>query len=246
MSFRRWGVRSGFSRRGVSRRASRPTETGSPMASRNSAAAESTWRQPPADPPRPSPRLLSGSGARLVTRRPLSAVLGQRHRDAPPENNVDWYVAAIPGGSPVPNGGAQRAAARGIPGVSGTAVSRRLGGRGKPHPLSWQRRRLLEHVAGGHLSRDLAASARPPQRATFGTTDEAAASVDLGRTDGVHQPNDGGGHLEPADRRRSRQSSEGPLTRVTQDAADDYDPTLSDDGATLVFRSRRAGRFGVF
>jgi hypothetical protein len=37
----------------------------------------------------------------------------------------------------------------------------------------------------------------------------------------------------------------GPLQRVTQDAADDYDPTVSDDGANLVFRSRRAGRFAV-
>ena len=26
---------------------------------------------------------------------------GQRDRDAPPENNVDWYVASVPGGAPV-------------------------------------------------------------------------------------------------------------------------------------------------
>ncbi|MGH9200716.1 MAG: hypothetical protein ACRD2A_05715, partial [Vicinamibacterales bacterium] len=26
---------------------------------------------------------------------------GQRERDAPPEHNTDWYVTAIPGGSPV-------------------------------------------------------------------------------------------------------------------------------------------------
>ena len=38
---------------------------------------------------------------------------------------------------------------------------------------------------------------------------------------------------------------QGELTRVTQDAADDYDPTLSGDGATLVYRSQRGGRFGV-
>ncbi len=37
----------------------------------------------------------------------------------------------------------------------------------------------------------------------------------------------------------------GPLKRLTEDAADDYDPTLSGDGTTLVFRSRRAGRFDV-
>ena len=38
---------------------------------------------------------------------------------------------------------------------------------------------------------------------------------------------------------------QGAMKRVTEDAADDYDPTLSADGATLVFRSRRAGRFDV-
>ena len=32
---------------------------------------------------------------------------------------------------------------------------------------------------------------------------------------------------------------------MTQDAADDYQPTISGDGATLVFCSRRSGRFGV-
>jgi hypothetical protein len=29
---------------------------------------------------------------------------GQRYRDAPPENNIDWYVVAVPGGSPLPTG----------------------------------------------------------------------------------------------------------------------------------------------
>jgi Tol biopolymer transport system component len=38
---------------------------------------------------------------------------------------------------------------------------------------------------------------------------------------------------------------QGSPKRVTQDAADDYDPTLSADAATLVFRSRRAGQFVV-
>jgi eukaryotic-like serine/threonine-protein kinase len=37
----------------------------------------------------------------------------------------------------------------------------------------------------------------------------------------------------------------GPLKRVTQDAADDYQPTISGDGAMLVFRSRRSSRFAV-
>jgi Tol biopolymer transport system component len=47
----------------------------------------------------------------------------------------------------------------------------------------------------------------------------------------------------PIDANRGKR--EGELKRLTEDAADDYDPTLSDDGASLVFRSRRAGRFGV-
>ncbi len=51
----------------------------------------------------------------------------QRNRDAPPENNIDWYVAEVPGGAPVPMGGANRPAAGRIPGVSGAAASRRLG-----------------------------------------------------------------------------------------------------------------------
>jgi Tol biopolymer transport system component len=37
----------------------------------------------------------------------------------------------------------------------------------------------------------------------------------------------------------------GPLSPVTHDAADDYDPSLSEDAATMVFRSRRGGHFGV-
>ena len=45
-----------------------------------------------------------------------------------------------------------------------------------------------------------------------------------------------------ADRARVR----GPLTRVTQDLADDYDPVVVGRRRTLVFRSRRAGRFDVF
>jgi Tol biopolymer transport system component len=44
-----------------------------------------------------------------------------------------------------------------------------------------------------------------------------------------------------ADRGRVR----GALKRLTEDAADDYDPTLSTDGATMVYRSRRAGQFDV-
>jgi len=36
------------------------------------------------------------------------------------------------------------------------------------------------------------------------------------------------------------------VTRLTQDLSDDYDPSISEDGRTLAFRSRRAGNFDVF
>ena len=83
-----------------------------------------------------------------------------------------------------------------------------------------------------------------PQRATFGTTDEAAASVTSdGRMVFISRTMGADIWSLPIEANRGKRG--GPLKRVTQDAADDYDPTLSDDGATLVFRSRRAGRFGV-
>ena len=75
---------------------------------------------------------------------------------------------------------------------------------------------------------------------TFGTTDEAAASVTSdGRMVFISRTMGADIWSLPIDPDRGK--AEGPLKRVTQDAADDYDPTLSDDGATLVFRSRRSG-----
>ena len=83
-----------------------------------------------------------------------------------------------------------------------------------------------------------------PQRATFGTTDEAAASVTSdGRMVFISRTMGADVWSLPIDANRGTPA--GTLKRVTQDAADDYNPTLSEDGATLVFRSRRAGRFGV-
>jgi len=80
---------------------------------------------------------------------------------------------------------------------------------------------------------------------TFGTTDESSASVAVdgrlvftSRTIGA----DIWGLAIDADDGRVQ----GPLKRITQDLADDYDPTLSADGGALAFRSRRAGRFDVF
>ncbi len=80
----------------------------------------------------------------------------QRYRDAPPDNNVDWYVAAIPGGSPV------RTDAR-----AALLRERFQAFQGLPSPDAWvpggdrvlfhgHRRRLLEHVASGHFSAELA------------------------------------------------------------------------------------------
>jgi Tol biopolymer transport system component len=83
-----------------------------------------------------------------------------------------------------------------------------------------------------------------PRRVTSGTTDEAAASVASdGRMVFVSRTVQSDIWSLPIDANRGTVG--GPLKRVTQDTADDYDPTLSDDGAALVYRSRRAGRFAV-
>jgi Tol biopolymer transport system component len=167
----------------------------------------------------------------------------QRHREAPPENNIDWYVAAVPGGSPV--------------GTETRRVLLREGFQafqGLPFPDAWvgAGNRILFHGNVGDSSNMWQVAIFPetwrisgtPQRATFGTTDEAAASVTSdGRMVFISRTMGADIWSLPIDADRAR--LQGPLKRVTQDAADDYDPTLSEDGATLVFRSRRAGRFGV-
>ena len=167
----------------------------------------------------------------------------QRERDAPPENNIDWYVAAIPGGLPVAT------EARGVLLREGFQAFQ-----GLPFPEAWVRtgNRILFHGIIGDssnlwqvaLSLEKRRVSGTPQRATFGTTDEAAASVTSdGRMVFISRTMGADIWSLPIDANRAR--LQGPLKRVTQDAADDYDPTLSEDGATLVFRSRRAGRFGV-
>jgi len=168
---------------------------------------------------------------------------GQRRRDAPPEDNVDWYVVTVPGGSPVPTG------ARSVLLREGFRAFR-----GLPFPDAWASAgsRVLFHGNVGDSSNmwQVALSAEDghvsgtPRRVTSGTTDEAAASVALdGRMVFVSRTVQSDIWSLPID--ADRGTVEGSLKRVTQDAADDYDPTLSDDGATLVFRSRRAGRFAV-
>ena len=167
----------------------------------------------------------------------------QRLRDAPPDNNVDWYVAAVPGGSPVPT----RARSLLLP-------EKFRAFQGLPFPDAWAAagNRILFHGSVGDASNIWQVAVAPdthqvsgtPQRVTFGTTDEAAPAVTadarlvfVSRTMGADI------WSLPVDADRAK--VEGPLKRVTQDAADDYDPTMSDDGTTLAFRSRRTGQFGV-
>jgi serine/threonine protein kinase len=168
---------------------------------------------------------------------------GQHYRDAPPTNNVDWYVVAVPGGTPVPTGARSVLLREGFRAFQGL-----------PFPDAWAGagNRILFHGNVGDASNIWQVAISPeswhvsgaPQRMTAGTTDEAAASVASdGRMVFVSRTVQSDIWSLPIDANRGR--VEGPLNRVTQDAADDYDPTLSDDGATLVFRSRRAGRFAI-
>jgi Tol biopolymer transport system component/predicted Ser/Thr protein kinase len=168
---------------------------------------------------------------------------GQRDRGAAPENNVDWYVAAVPGG-PIVRTDARRLLVReGFDGFHGLPVADAWAGRGN---------RIIFHGHVGDSSNVWQIPLAPgtwqasavPGRATFGTTDEAAASVTPdGRLVFISRTMSADIWSLPIDAERGR--ALGALKRVTEDAADDYDPTLSSDGATLVFRSRRAGRFEV-
>jgi serine/threonine protein kinase/Tol biopolymer transport system component len=168
---------------------------------------------------------------------------GQRDRGAAPENNVDWYVATVPGG-PIVRTDARRRLVR----------ERFEGFRGLPVPDAWAGggNRIIFHGHVGDSSNLWQLPLVPgtwqasmaPERATFGTTDEAAASVTAdGRLVFISRTMSAEIWSLPIDPERGR--ALGAPKRVTEDAADDYDPTLSIDGATLVFRSRRAGHFDV-
>ena len=102
MSSQRSAVRSGFSPSRVSLPAFPLTERGSLTASRNRPASNSMWRRPLAAQPR---QVAAGFYlAQAPVWSPDGGYLlfwGQRDRDAPPENNVDWYVAPVTGGPPV-------------------------------------------------------------------------------------------------------------------------------------------------
>ena len=168
---------------------------------------------------------------------------GQRTRDAPPENNVDWYLSGVPGGSAMPTGARAALVREGFQAPQGL-----------PFPDAWtgSGNRILFHGVVGDSSNiwqlplpsPQTRVAGPPGRISFGTTDEAAASVTsdarmvfISRTMGADI------WTVPLDTDVGKPV--GALKRVTQDAADDYQPTISGDGLTLVFRSRRSGRFGV-
>ena len=136
----------------------------------------------------------------------------QRHRDAPAENNIDWYVAAIPGGTPVRWMRATRWCGRG---------SRPCTGCRFPMP-GWGRETTFSFMATSATPRTCGRWRFAPE--TLAPQWHAAAGDirhhrrsrslgNLGRTHGVHQPNDGSRHLEPADRHESRASSGGPQTR---------------------------------
>ena len=189
-------------------------------------------------------RLLSGSGARVVTRRPTPAVLGTASsatRHPRTTSTGTWRRSQA--------GRLSRTEARGVLLREGFQAFQ-----GLPFPDAWVRagNRILFHGNVGDSSNMWQVALSPetwrvsgtPQRATFGTTDEAAASVTSdGRMVFISRTMGADIWSLPIDANRAK--LQGPLKRVTQDAADDYDPTLSEDGATLVFRSRRAGRFGV-
>jgi hypothetical protein len=166
----------------------------------------------------------------------------QRNREGPLENNIDWYVAEIPGGSPVATQARSRLLREGFEAVHGL-----------PFPNAWvSGNRILFHGHVGDSSNMWQVSIDPdtwkitatPHRATFGTTDEAAASVTSdGRMAFISRTMGADIWSLPIDTNHAKVT--GALKRITQDAADDYDPTLSDDGGTLAFRSPAIGRFGV-
>ena len=170
---------------------------------------------------------------------------GQRDRDASSENTtIDWYVAPITGEPPVRTGARAILIREGFDAFHGL-----------PLPEAWVRAgdRIVFHGHVGDSWNMWQVTIAPqtwqvrgaPQRATFGTTDEAAASV-TGDGRMVFISRTMGADIWSLSIDAERGKTLGVPTRVTQDAADDYDPTLSEDGRTLVFRSRRAGRFDVF
>ena len=168
---------------------------------------------------------------------------GQRYRGPDADDNVDWYVSPIPAGTPTPTSARRLLLREGFRAVQGL-----------PFPDAWVAagNRILFHGNIGDSSNLWQAAITTDdwrlegvaERATFGTTVEAAASVTsdarmvfISRTMGAD--------IWSIAIDTDRGMPAGPLSRITQDAADDYQPSVSEDGATVVFRSRRGGHFGV-
>jgi eukaryotic-like serine/threonine-protein kinase len=170
---------------------------------------------------------------------------GQRDRDAPPEDNVDWYVASVPGGSPVSTQARRALLREAFPVIHGL-----------PTPAAWvaSGSRIVFNASAGDVSNTWQVTISPktwqvseaPRRVTFGTTDEFSASAtSSGRV--VFTSRTIGADIWSLPIDADRLFVQGrPLKRITQDLADDYEPSLSTDGGTLAFRSRRAGRFDIF
>ena len=168
---------------------------------------------------------------------------GQRERDAAPENNVDWYVAPVDGGAPVATHARGAIAREGFEAFHGLPVAD-----------AWVRAgdRIIFHAHAGDSQNVWQISISPAtwqvreraQRVTFGTTDEAAASVTAdGRMVFISRTRGADIWSLPIDVERGR--ALGPARRLTEDTADDYDLGLSRNGGRLVFRSRRGGRFDL-
>ena len=206
MSSRRWAAKSGFSPREAFRRAFRRTETGSPMALRNRPAAESTWLQPPAVPPSPSPtasiglRHPSGHPTADICCSGRSASATRRRRTT---STGTWRRSQA--GRPYGRRRAGRCSERGFQAFQGL-----------PSPDAWVRagNRVLFHGSVGDSSNMWQVAISPETWRVNGAATAGDVRHDrrsgclghLGRTDGVHQPDDGGGHLEPADRRQPREA----------------------------------------
>jgi hypothetical protein len=123
---------------------------------------------------------------------------------------------------------------------------------GLPTPDAWSGNRIVFHGHVGDSSNLWQAGIAPqtrrvsaPQRVTFGTTDEASASTTSGGRM-VFMSRTSGADIWKLSIDTDRVRAQDTVTRLTQDLSDDYDPSISEDGRTLAFRSRRGGNFDVF
>ena len=205
MSSRRWAAKNGCSPRAAFRRGFRQTEAGSPMASRNRPAARSRWRQPLAV--RPTLVAPAFTGLRRRSGHPTADICcsgrsatATRRRKTTSTGTSRRFQA----GRPCAPKRAQRVLREGFQAFQGL-----------PSPDAWARagNRILFHGSVGDSSNMWQVAISP---GSWRDQRHAAASDirhdrrsrglgDLRRADGVHQPNDGSRHLEPANRRRSRE-----------------------------------------